>query len=230
MSVQTHYVFRADPMYPDSDGLPMADNTLQYRWIVYIEQAMEHLFRDRPDVFVAGNLLWYAVEGSPKIRTAPDALVVFGRPKGYRGSYKQWDEDNVPPQVVFEVLSPGNRAGEMKRKFQFYERHGVEEYYVFDPDRGKLSGWTREADQFVPVETMNGWVSPLLQTRFGLSGLDLILYGPDGERLLSYAEVQQDAEEQRERAEEQRERAEEQRERAERLAARLRELGIDPEA
>ena len=25
--------------------------------------------------------------------TAPDALVVFGRPPGYRGSYKQWDED-----------------------------------------------------------------------------------------------------------------------------------------
>jgi hypothetical protein len=84
---------------------------------------------------------------------------------------------------------------------------------------------------------MNGWVSPLLQTRFELSGQDLILYGPDGERFLSYAEVQRDAEEQRERAEEQRERAEEQRERAEeqreraeRLAARLRELGIDPEA
>jgi Uma2 family endonuclease len=223
MSVQTQYVFRADPMYPDDDGLSMADNTLQYRWIVYIEQAMEHLFRDRPDVFVAGNLLWYAVEGNPKVRTAPDALVVFGRPKGYRGSYKQWDEENVPPQVVFEVLSSGNRTGEMNKKFRFYERYGVEEYYIFDPDRVRLSGWIREAEKLVSIESMTGWISPLLQTRFELSGQDLILHGPDGERLLSYAEVQRDAEEQRERAEEQRERAE-------RLAARLRELGIDPEA
>ena len=37
-------------------------------------------------------------------------MVVFGRPKGRRGSYRQWEEDNIPPQVVFEILSPGNNA------------------------------------------------------------------------------------------------------------------------
>ena len=65
-------------------------------------------------MFVAGDLLWYPVEGKPSIRTAPDVMVVFGRPKGDRGSYKQWEEDGIAPQVVFEVLSPGNRAGEME--------------------------------------------------------------------------------------------------------------------
>ena len=72
---------------------------------------LDALFRDDPDVFVAGDLLWYPVEGDPKTRIAPDAMVVFGRPKGYRGSYKQWDEGGIAPQVVFEVLSPGNRPG-----------------------------------------------------------------------------------------------------------------------
>ena len=38
------------------------------------------------------------------------AMVVFGRPKGYRGSYRQWEEGGIAPQVVFEILSPGNRA------------------------------------------------------------------------------------------------------------------------
>jgi Uma2 family endonuclease len=47
-------------------------------------------------------------------------MVAFGRPKGYRGSYKQWEGDNIPPQVVFEVLSPGNSPAEMDLKFQFY--------------------------------------------------------------------------------------------------------------
>jgi Uma2 family endonuclease len=79
-------------VYPDRDGRPMSDNTLQYRWIVTIEGNLELLFADRPDVFVAGDLLWYAVEGQPRVRTAPDALVAFGRPKGYRGSYRQWEE------------------------------------------------------------------------------------------------------------------------------------------
>ena len=100
---------RTGVIYPDSDGQPMADNTLQFRWIVTIKEGLAHLFMDRPDVFVAGDLLWYPVEGDPKTRIAPDAMVAFGRPKGDRGSYKQWEEGGIAPQVVFEVLSPGNR-------------------------------------------------------------------------------------------------------------------------
>ena len=79
-------------IYPDSDGQPMADNTKQYQWIVKIKENLEILFASNPDVFIAGDLLWYAVEGNPKIRQAPDVLVVFGRPKGDRGSYQQWKE------------------------------------------------------------------------------------------------------------------------------------------
>jgi Uma2 family endonuclease len=42
-------------------------------------------------------------------------MVVFGRPKGDRGSYKQWEENNIIPQVVFEILCPGNRSQEMAK-------------------------------------------------------------------------------------------------------------------
>ena len=70
-------------------------------------------------------------------------MVVFGRPKGERGSYKQWEEGGIAPQVVFEILSPGNRLDEMIRKFRFYERYGVEEYYIYNPDNGDLVGWQR---------------------------------------------------------------------------------------
>ena len=69
-------------IYPDCDGEPMADNTLQFEWIVTIKEGLDDLFRDDPNVFVAGDLLWYPVEGDPKTRMAPDALVAFGRPKG----------------------------------------------------------------------------------------------------------------------------------------------------
>src|SRR5262245_2614308 len=112
-------------VYPDSDGQPMSDNTRQVRYIVMIQGGLDDLFRDRSDVFVAGNNLWYPVENQPEVCTGLDVYVVFGRPKGDRGSYKQWEEDNLPPQVVFEVLPPGNRAGEMTRMFRFYERYGV---------------------------------------------------------------------------------------------------------
>ena len=32
------------------------------------------------------------------------------------------------------------------RKLRFYERYGVEEYYLFDPDRVVLSGWRRAGE------------------------------------------------------------------------------------
>jgi Uma2 family endonuclease len=114
-------------VYPESDGQPMADNTKQFEWIVFLKKNLDVLFADNPNVFVAGDLLWYPVKGMPQRRIAPDGMVVFGRLKGDRGSYQQWEEGNIAPQVVFEILSPGNRAGEMSRKLLFYDRHGVEE-------------------------------------------------------------------------------------------------------
>src|SRR5262245_1487110 len=129
--------------YPESDGLPMADNTKQFCWITTIKGGLDVVFRDDPNVFVAGNLLWYPIEGNNVIRVAPDIFVVFGRPKGDRGSYLQWLEGNIAPQVVFEIYSPGNRAGKLLSKFKFFERYGVEENYVYDPEGGDVSGWIR---------------------------------------------------------------------------------------
>src|SRR6516162_28281 len=120
MSISTSTHRRPSIVYPESDGKPMADNTLQFQWIVTIKEGLDWVFQDRPDVFVAGDLLWYPVEGKPKICQAPDALVAFGRPKGYRGSYLQWEEGGVAPQVVFEVLPPGNTMPELLRKLNFY--------------------------------------------------------------------------------------------------------------
>ena len=82
-------------LYPDRDGQPMADSTKQFRWIVLIKENLDYLFLEDETVFVAGDLLWCLVEGRPDIRGAPDVLVAFGRPKGDRGSYRQWQEDNI---------------------------------------------------------------------------------------------------------------------------------------
>ena len=171
--------------YPDSDGLPMAENTLQFRWIVTLVAGLQYLFARDPSVFVAGDLFWYPVEGDNKTRLAPDALVVFGRPKGERGSYRQWEEGGIAPQVVFEVLSPGNTPAEMRGKLEFYDRYGAEEYYVYDPDHGRLQGWRRQFGKLREIPDMRGWVSPRLGVRFDLDGLELCLFHPDGRRFES---------------------------------------------
>lgn len=180
--------------YPDSDGKPMADNTIQFKWITTIVGELDNLFSEQPNVFVAGDLLWYPVKGNPKIRRAPDAMVVFGRPKGDRGSYKQWEEGNIAPQCVFEIWSSGNRPGEMNQKFSFYESYGVEEYYLYDPETGLLSGWIRTGETLSPILQMHGWKSPRLGIRFELEGKTLSIYRPDGRRFASYIEQAQRAE------------------------------------
>jgi len=203
-------------VYPESDGKPMADNTKQFRWIVTLEGGFEALFRDREDVFVAGDLFWYSVEGRPDIRMAPDVMIVFGRPKGDRPSYKQWEEENIAPQVVFEVLSPSNSLLEMAKKLEFYDRYGVEEYYLYDPETGDFTGWIRGEDgRLRVIDEIQGWVSPSLGVRFEIEDGELRVIRPDRQRFMTYLELQQQAEHERQRAA--------------KLAQRLRELGIDPE-
>ena len=206
--------------YPDSDGRPMAENTLQFQWIVTIKEGLNALFRDRDDVFVAGDLLWYPVEGEPKTCLAPDALVAFDRPKGHRGSYKQWLEGGIAPQAVFEVLSPGNTRREMAKKLAFYQVYGVQEFIVYDPDRGALEVCVRNGDRLVRVARPDGWTSPWLGVRLDLDGVDLILTGPDGRPFHSYPELFEDREREHARAEQERLHAEQERRRAEQADAR----------
>ena len=116
-------------------------------------------------------------------------MVAIGRPQGHRRCYKQWEEGGIAPQVVFEVLSPNNRVPEMVRKFKFYEDHGVDEYYLYDPDHDLLDGWQRVDGALQEIPNVDGWISPALGIRFDLSGSELKIFGPDGRRFLSYPEL-----------------------------------------
>jgi Uma2 family endonuclease len=214
---------KPDIEYPSTDGEPMAQNTKQYRYITTIQGGLSAMFRNRPDVFVAADLFWYPIEGDNTTRAAPDVMVVFGRPKGDRDSYRQWEEDNIAPQVVFEILSPSNTLSELLDKSLFYGQFGVQEYYIYDPDGGGLYGFVRdESGHLRRVSEMQGWVSPLLGVRFEVEGEELVLRRPDGERFVGYEELVAALEQERLRAEQERQRAE-------RLAQKLRELGVEPE-
>jgi Uma2 family endonuclease len=229
--------------YPDTDGLPMANNTLHAEYITTTKYGIESAFEDRDDVFVAADLFWYPVEGKPRIVLAPDVMVALGRPKGARKSYKQWEEGGIAPQVVFEFLSESNTQSEMARKATFFEHYGVQEYYLYDIENKILSGLVRfqeEDDVLEEIPDMQNWVSPRLRIRFDMSSGELQIYKPNGKPFLSYAEFQQlenMLEETTERLERTTERLEETQseldqtlKQKELLATKLRELGINPDA
>ncbi len=232
-------------IYPDSDGEPMSDNTLQFHWIVTIQGNLDDKFRQVPDVFVAGDHLIYAVEGDPTIRQAPDVYVVFGRPRGDRGSYKLFAEEGVFPQVVFEVWSPSNTAERMKQKREFYEKYGAEEYYILYPEfPAHAEIWHRMEEQLIREFDLDSWTSPRLGIRFRIRNGELAIFNSDGSRFLTFLELAARAADAQERAamaskraeaaeknvEEEKQRAEAEKQRAERLAARIRELGGNPDA
>ncbi|WP_204102522.1 MULTISPECIES: Uma2 family endonuclease [Spirulina sp. CCY15215] len=246
-------------LYPDSDGKPLADNTIQLRLIFTIKGGLDALFKDRDDVFIAADLLWYPVQltqseiraqKKPK-KQAPDVMVVFGRPKGERGSYLQWEEDNIAPQVAFEILSPGNKKKDMETKFKFYQEHGIEEYYLYNPKKNRLQGWLRKGGKLEEIAQMSGWRSPLLGIRFATSEGDLVLFHPDGDRFVDFVEVVEQRDLQKQRADLEQQRAilaenerdrerlekeqtqaalEEERKKNQQLLDRLIQLGIDPES
>ena len=209
-------------IYPSSDGQPMADSTIQYQWITTIKGGCDAIFKDDNNVFVAGDLLWYPVEGKSNLCQAPNVMVVFGRPKNERKSYRQWLEDNIAPQVVFEVRSESDSQTKMDKKLVFYNRYGVEEYYLYNPRDKDLSGWLRTEGLLDVIEPMSGWVSPRLGVRFEIGEQGLELYAPNGEKFVDYVELYQQRQEERQ----QKELAQQ---RAERLAAQLRAAGIEPE-
>jgi Uma2 family endonuclease len=209
----------AAPVYSESDGKPMADNTTQARWIFVLFGNLMALFRAAADVFVAADLFWYAREGDDEERTAPDVMVVFGRPKGDRGSYRQWEEADVPVTVAFEVLSPSNTYKEMAKKLAFYDEYGVEEYYVYDPDENDLVVYTRGQAALRLVEHKGEYTSARLGIRFDLSGPELQVFYPDGRRFLPFEELAE-RQRQQQRADHEQQRAD----KAKRELARLREL------
>jgi len=236
MTAHAELIEPASVRYPSSDGMPMADNPVHYRWIVTLKENLDQAIPH----FVAADHLWYPVEGEPKIRVAPDVYVAIGRPKGDEGrpSYRQWLEEGIPPRVVFEVISPSNSAAELAKKSVFYYHYGVEEFYLIDPE-DEPNSVVLLRDRHFESTSLDGFVSPLLGIRFALEGESLKVQHADGRPFLTWQELAQRAEAESQRAEAESQRAEAESQRAEaesqraeaaearvtELEARLRELG-----
>jgi Uma2 family endonuclease len=141
-------------IYPDSDGKPMAEtDTHRDQMIDLLNQLIEY-YRDRPDVYVTGNLFFYYQEGAPEAVVAPDVMVVQGVQNRKRRTYRLWEEKQ-PPTVVIELTSISTKYQDLYKK-GLYEELGVKEYYLFDPLGDYLPepfiGYHLVKDRFVEVK------------------------------------------------------------------------------
>ncbi|MCY4451879.1 MAG: Uma2 family endonuclease [Immundisolibacterales bacterium] len=185
--------------YPSGDGKPLAENDWQLRAIFDSFTALDHHFRDRPDVYVSSDLLIYHEEGNPRARAAPDVFVVYGVPKHKRPVYKLWEE-GVTPAFVLEVASRGTWREDEGRKAQLYERLGVREYFQHDPT-GEYLGLRLKGRRLVrgayeplrAVEYLDGASllrSDTLCLDVRVKGEEICFLEPGtGRRILKYAEL-----------------------------------------
>ena len=118
--------------YPESDGEPLAESDYQFYPLTDTVRALGLHFSDRPDVYVAGNMLVYYRVNDVSARLAPDVFVVFGVDDHLRRSYFVWREGKAP-DFVMEIASESivnNDTGEKRNR---YAELGVTEYWRFDP-------------------------------------------------------------------------------------------------
>ena len=118
--------------YPSSDGKPLADDTWQANTMISKYYMLTVYFEGDPNTFVGMDLLLYYTKDKPEDVVAPDVFVVFGVPDDYRHNYKVWEEGKVP-DFVLEVASQSSVMENLGCKKDVYERIGVREYCVFDP-------------------------------------------------------------------------------------------------
>jgi Uma2 family endonuclease len=174
--------------YPESDGKPMAETDLHRDLMVDLIQAAKYHFRDRPDVYVSGNLLMYFVEGEPSKSVAPDFFVVRGVPNGRRRTYKIWEEGKGP-EIVIELTSRKTHREDLVTKRGIYDQIGVSEYILFDPEgirfHPQLKGFLREGGELKPAAaeqradgTLVLW-SSILALELQASGSVLRLVDPE---------------------------------------------------
>lgn len=140
--------------YPSSDGKPMAETDQHRDDMIALIEGLKARYAQRPDAYVAGNLLVYYEEHNPKARFAPDVFVVLGVPRRRRRVYKLWEEKK-PPSVVIEVTSRGTWLEDEGKKKALYARLGVPEYFLYDPLgeylEPPLQGFQLKAGAYVPM-------------------------------------------------------------------------------
>lgn len=180
------------PLYPESDGKPMAETDIHRQLLSDLVFALDTHFQANPDVYVSGNLLIYYVEKNPAKRVAPDVFVAFGVPKGQRRVYLLWEED-VMPQVVIELSSRQTWRDDLQKKWQLYAELGVQEYFIFDPEYDYLDkpliGYRLEEGTYIEMEATEPRLrSEVLGLELVDTGETLRLFDPQTNQFLPTAQ------------------------------------------
>jgi Uma2 family endonuclease len=148
-------------LYPSGDGQPVAE-TFDHLYAILMTIELLRLYLSGQQATVLGNQYLYYSQGYPKLRIAPDVMVIFDVAPGGRDNYKIWEEGAIP-RVAFDVstplnikiTSPSTRNQDEGFKKDLYEQMGIQEYWQFDPKAqwipGQLRGYQLVQEVYQPI-------------------------------------------------------------------------------
>jgi Uma2 family endonuclease len=221
-------------VFPPGDLLsdePPLETELHLRQLVLLIQCLEEWWKDRQDFYAFGNLTIYYSPRQLKSEQfrGPDFFVVLGTERKPRKSWVVWEEGGKYPNVVVEILSDTTASTDRGLKKQIYQDiWRTPDYFWFDPYTLEFRGFQLVAGQYQDLQpNSQGWLwSQQLGLYLGVQSEQLRFFTSEGQLILT---PQEQAAQERQRKELAQQWAEQETQRAERLAAKLREMGINPD-
>ena len=203
---------------------PPLETDLHRDQIDLLIRLLRSLWQDRQDFYVSGNITIYY---SPKQLKSedfrgPDFFVVLGTERRPRKSWVVWEEEGKYPNVIVELLSDSTAKTDRGLKKHIYQdTFRTPDYFWFDPYSLEFEGFHLVDGTYQPLEsTEQGWRwSQQLGLYLGVHQEQLRLFTATGDLVPTPEEI----------AEAERQRADGEQQRSEKLAAKLRELGVDPD-
>ena len=224
---------------------PPLESDLHLQQITILIGCLERLWQQRTNYYASGNLTIYYNEEQLKKRDfcGPDFFVVLDTEKRPRKSWVVWGEQGKYPNVIVEILSDSTaNIDRTKKKILYQNTFRTPNYFWFDPNTLEWQGFRLIEGQYQAISANEqGYLwSEELGLYLGIFDRKLRYFTVDGQLVPTPQEAeleQRQAKEQIFLEKEQERKAKEQaileKEQAilekERLAAKLRELGIDPE-
>ncbi|MGQ9869563.1 Uma2 family endonuclease [Leptodesmis sp.] len=195
---------------------PPLESDFHREQIDLLIRLLKRYWATRNDYYVTGNLTIYYSEDQITTRDfrGPDFFVVLGTEFKQRKSWVVWTEEGKYPNLIVEILSKSTAMVDQGPKKDLYQNtFRTPEYFWLDPDTLELAGFRLMGKAYQPTApAIDGklW-SEQLELYLGVADRYLRFFTPEGEQILTAeeAEIQE-------------------RQRADRLAAKLRELGFDP--
>jgi len=220
LQIDRQYLPTSDEL-PDSDDTPV-DNEDQNFVPNLLLFLLEYIWKNRDDWYFGVDMGIYHTTGvSPRIPIIPDGFLSLGVERrkngGSRSSYVMWEEDNTPPILTLEVVSQ-SYGDEYEKKLDIYRKLGVKYYVIYNPQFWRRDGHLPfEVYKLVDDDYQLQIGEPLWMPEIGLGIGRCVLPSDRFKReVLSWFNEQGDRHLTTE-------------ERAESLAARLRQLGEDPD-